>query len=340
MSEASTATLRQMTQSRESSATVRAMSEALNSRDYSADAMDVDGPEIALPPTANVKKSTIIVATDFGTTFSSVAFAMRGTGRNPRVKMVANYPDDTRILQGRPNLEVPTESWYPHAAQLAELGSPDMDIASAEEQDLGSLDLYGASDSDEEENENQRRDDLTEESEAIPAGHPQNAPRNLLWGYEIHNMIITPEIDRKKFDRIARSKSLLDTGEYTQEVRTELQPVLNRLKRRRIIKDEVAVIADYLTQLFIHAKQQIQNSLEIYDSAVIEHVLCVPLVWSSKALRKMQLAMEYAVQKSDFGTMNNLFLVAEPEAAAAFVLDRSDEVNVTCNLLSNRVFVY
>lgn len=328
MSEASTATLRQMTHSRESTATMRGLSEVLSPRPSSADVMDIDEAERGPPLTPKVKEPTVIVATDFGTTFSSVAFAINEGGRRPRVKMVANYPDDPRISQGRPSLEVPTESWYPDAGQLAELNSPDTD---AHVDDEESMDLYGTSDQEEE--DDHRLNDSEEESGALDTGPPERVSRNFLWGYGIQQKLTFPDMDRKQFDRIARSKLLLDTGDHTQQVRTELRPVIKRLRRRRIINEEVDVIADYLTQLFNHAKEQIHNTLEIPDSTPIEHVLCVPIVWSSKALRKMQLAMKCAIQDSGLGMIENLFLVSEPEAAAAYVLGQSDEVNVSCDSL-------
>jgi hypothetical protein len=333
MSEASTATLRQNTQSRESTATIRGASEVLYSRLYSADAMNIDEPDIGLPSTANANKSAIIVATDFGTTFSSVAFATREAGRHGKIRMVARYPDDVRILQGRPSLEVPTESWYPDAAQLAELDGPDLDM-DATNIDDENIDRYGVSEQYEEE------DDSAEENGPADTVPPEIVSRNFLWGYGIHKLMIAPDLDRKKFDRIARFKLLLDTGNHTQEVRADLRPVINRLKRRQMINDEVDVIADYLTQLFKHAKQQIQHTLDTSDMTPIEHVLCVPIVWSSKALRKMQLAMKCAIERSSLGTMENLFLVSEPEAAAAYVLQKSDEVNVGFDSLLNRSYMH
>lgn len=113
MSEASTATLRQMKQTRESTAAMRGASEIPELQLSLASAIDIDMPETSRPATAKAKKFTVIVAIDFGTTFSSVAFAMHEEGRRPMIKMIANYPDDARARQGRPTLEVPTQSWYP-----------------------------------------------------------------------------------------------------------------------------------------------------------------------------------------------------------------------------------
>jgi hypothetical protein len=325
-SEASTATLRQTSQSRESTTTMRGISEVRNYRPLSADAMDIEEAGTGRHSVPKSKKSTVIVATDFGTTFSAVAFAKIEDRRLSRVKIVANYPDDPRSLQGRPSLEVKTESWYPDAAQLAELDDREMEMASFD--DGESMELYEASEHGEEE---QLGEDSAGENDAGESTPPERASRNFYWGYGTDKIMTDPDMDPRQFDRIARFKLLLDTKVHTQQVRDNLQPILNRLKRRRIINEEVDVIADYLTQLFIHAKQQIEDFFDVSDSTAVEHVLCVPVVWTSKALRKMQMAMKCAIEKSSLGTMENLFLVSEPEAAAAYVLDRSDEVDVALN---------
>lgn len=155
------------------------------------------------------------------------------------------------------------------------------------------MDLYGISDQDDEDDDH-RPDETSLEATGMVSQSSVNASQNFFWGYRIQKLI-APDMDRKQFDRIAQSKLLLDTGAHTQEVRDELRPVIQRLRRRRIIEEEVDVIADYLTQLFVHAKKQILDVLEMPKTTPVEHVLCVPIVWSSDALRKMQSPMEGAI---------------------------------------------
>ena len=112
---------------------------------------------------------------------------------------------------------------------------------------------------------------------------------------------------------------MLDDSELTQKVRDNLRPILNQLKRRGIIRKDEDVIADYLSRLFTHAKGELLK-YGFSESDSIEHVLCVPNIWSSKACRTMQRAMETAIRRSGLGSLENLFIVAEPEAAATFVL--------------------
>jgi molecular chaperone DnaK (HSP70) len=110
-------------------------------------------------------------------------------------------------------------------------------------------------------------------------------------------------------------------------VRNELDPILRRLKRRKIIKENEDVIADYLARLFMHAKAQLKEEGFISDATPIEHVLTVPAIWTADACRKMQKAMTVAIEQAKFGTVEDLFLVSEPEAAATYVLGQCKKGN-------------
>jgi hypothetical protein len=310
MSEASSTTLRDMSQSRESTVTIIAHSDKPYPPLDSLDAMDIDVPETTGPSKSTREPPTLIVGTDFGTTFSSIAFALCDGVTPPSVKMIANYPQDPMTMQGRPSLEVPTESWYPTAEQMAEL-SLEMDTNFPEDERSG--DLYGVSEG-EEENDLHLDDNSSGENGVKPAKSFPSAANNRFfhWGYETQNLVAL-DMDPKKYDRIARSKLLLDTSNHTERVRTDLKPITERLQDRRIIGQDLDVISHYLTRLFEHAKKQLFELHGISTSIRIEHVLCVPIVWKSQALRRMQVAMETAVKRSNFGTTDNLFLVSEPE---------------------------
>jgi hypothetical protein len=67
----------------------------------------------------------------------------------------------------------------------------------------------------------------------------------------------------------------------------------------------------------------------------LETILCVPAIWSQKACRDMQTAMAIAMGQAGFpgvdvedNNIDNLFIVSEPEAAAAFVLADSRDISV------------
>jgi hypothetical protein len=119
----------------------------------------------------------------------------------------------------------------------------------------------------------------------------------------------------------------LDKSEHTASVRAELDPILRRLKRKKVIKENEDVIADYLGRLFMHTKAQLKEEGVISDATPIEHVLTVPAIWTADACRKMQRAMAVAIEQAKFGAVENLFLVSEPEAAATYVLSQCKKGN-------------
>lgn len=85
------------------------------------------------------------------------------------------------------------------------------------------------------------------------------------------------------------------------------------------------MISDYLKQLLKHAKTRLEATGDLFPESRTEFVLCVPNLWSESACRIMHDAMASAIQSSGFAALtreciDNLFIVAEPEAAAEFVL--------------------
>lgn len=132
---------------------------------------------------------------------------------------------------------------------------------------------------------------------------------------------------------MSRFKLLLDESNLTQNVRVELEPNCKELKRKKIIKDKEDVIADYLKYLFSHAKDELVNGHDFSGARPVEFVLCVPPMWTPKASKIMQKNMERAIRETGFGrvknnSVDNLFIVSEPEAAAAYVLASTTAVLV------------
>lgn len=131
----------------------------------------------------------------------------------------------------------------------------------------------------------------------------------------------------------------MDKSPATAAARNYLRPILQQLKARNIIIEDEDVIADYLTQLFRHTKDQLITNHNMGKDCKIEHVLCVPNAWGSQACRKMQAAMSSAVQRSDLGSMKDFFLVSEPEAAASYVLEMDNQLNVSVHTLSKMFLI-
>jgi len=207
------------------------------------------------------------------------------------------------MIGGKRSLQVPTESCYP---ALEMLPDEDVELRGLDEEQLPE-DLQMFSDDDDQHI------------------RQQNIP---FWGFEMLERLRVLNINPNQFQHISRSKLLLDESAGTEVVRTELTPVLERLKERKAIRRNEDVIADYLTQLFRHTKHELETTHEISDTRSVEHVLCVPNVWSSKANRRMQAAVGTAIRNSGLGTPHNMFLVAEPEAAAAYVLESNNQIKV------------
>ncbi len=63
--------------------------------------------------------------------------------------------------------------------------------------------------------------------------------------------------------------------------------------------------------------------------------MCVPAIWEQAACRGMQTAMATALKQAQFtrvrvenNSIENLFIVSEPEAAAAYVLAMESVIQV------------
>jgi hypothetical protein len=315
------------TASRESTATLRAMSEADSAHGWhgsnaAGDEMDIDGRE-ERTPTVDETLTPIIVATDFGTTFSSVAYARRGEGMLPDVKIIDNYPNEpSHYTNGHLSRQVPTESWYPNEPTLEEESRSPTPIQDYFAQGVSNGNIYDA----ESDEQGDIFDGPEDEEPTIPQPSPSPKLRSFVWGYGIQAEI-NEDMDHSKFNRIARSKLWLDKSEHTASVRAELDPILRRLKRKKVIKENEDVIADYLGRLFMHTKAQLKEEGVISDATPIEHVLTVPAIWTADACRKMQRAMAIAIEQAKFGAVENLFLVSEPEAAATYVLSQCKKGN-------------
>jgi hypothetical protein len=313
--------------SRESTATLGAISEAETAHGWygpnpADDEMDIDGEE-EMTPLVDETLTPLIIATDFGTTFSSVAYARRGEGMLPDVKMIDSYPNEpSHYTNGHTSRQVPTESWYPNEATIEEESRSPTPIQGYYPEGASNGNIYDA------ESDDERNINDSPNNEEPPKPHPSPPPklRSFVWGYGIQNEI-NEDMDHSKFNRITRSKLWLDMSEHTASVRAELDPIFRRLKRKKVIKHNEDVIADYLARLFMHTKAQLKGEGVISDATPIEHVLTVPAIWSADACRKMQKAMAIAIEQAKFGAVKDLFLVSEPEAAASYVLSQCRKGN-------------
>ncbi|OBT51183.1 hypothetical protein VE04_08148 [Pseudogymnoascus sp. 24MN13] len=268
-----------------------------------------------------------IVAIDFGTTFSSVSFLAlpRDTGTNDElnshmyldeIESIINYPDEPRFGLLPRRKEVPTEIWYPKKAYL------DQTLLGARPRPSDII-IVDDLDNDHTQNRDQDRDEDADMETDEDADDEDN--KDTFWGYEVHQQLRYPDTNRNQNRRLARFKLLLDESELTQKIRMDLEPNFEQLKRKKLIRDREDVIADYLKYLFSHVRDELIKRQDFSDACPVEFVLCVPPIWTPKASRIMQKNMERAICESRFGSVqnnsvDNLFIVSEPEAAAAYML--------------------
>lgn len=260
-----------------------------------------------------------VVAVDFGTVFSSVAFVsythedQRKDIALNQIELVGDYPDwvDTNV-QIR---DVPTELWYPNPGHQAD-GTNSFMI----KEQMADEELYSepSDDSSSSQSDSESESSTYHRKAPKPPTSAHTTPE-LFWGYSVaHQLDIAEAFDSSK--RVGRFKLLLHTGPESAKARALLEEICVMLRKNGLIKDDTDLIAHYLEQLFKHTRSRLEEDGYTEDSKV-EFVLCVPAIWKARASRKMQTAMAQAIQRSNFGKLQNksiedLFIVSEPEAAA------------------------
>ncbi|KAK4170972.1 hypothetical protein QBC36DRAFT_305615 [Triangularia setosa] len=290
-----------------------------------------------------IPQKRLIVAVDFGTTYSAVAYVALEDGEgtaslNPsRIYTVQNYPDDATF--GNPDdqmrSEVPTEVIYPLDRRF---------------RDKKGLDTLGDDEGHNMEHDDPTVDVMPLEDELVDPGsrlavfghHSTYDADGMLiddensfrWGYGAHEAWGRSAAHADPNSKpMSRFKLLLDSSEKTETIRMRLGETLTELKNKRIIKRPLDVIVDFLTYLLRHAKTEIENA-GFDDSYKREIVMCVPAIWTQKACRDMQGAMAKAMGLAGFpgvdvedDRIENLFIVSEPEAAAAYVLKHERSIS-------------
>jgi hypothetical protein len=292
--------------------------------------------EQADPEEDERSRKRFIVAVDFGTTFSSVSYI--ALEESSQIRHID--PDQIETIDGYPDAphesyesrkEVPTESWYPKKLSRNDLAGNDLvDIdrllALDDTESEGLEDHIHVSTPEQPNHADNITDPLEEEAD-------DDNSEEYYWGYGVQEQLQYPDTNRNQSRRIARSKLLLDTSQHTEVIRNNLSTTLQELQQRKLIEQDYDVIADFLTCLFRHTKEQLVHCYKFHAACNVEFVLCVPAMWTQKACRIMQTAMARAITSSKFynmpsGSVDDLFIVSEPEAAAARVLAGHKDIKV------------
>jgi len=293
----------------------------------------------------DIPSKRLIVAVDFGTTYSAISYTALKAGASPRylsldqIHSVQNYPDDWNFGGDGDRMkdEVPTEVIYPLDQHFRE--KEDLAISDEAGRDAPGLGIngYGV-------REGTAFNGRSSQAIFGPRGDEDADAMSIeesstfRWGYGVHEAwgLVATHSDPKK-KALSRFKLLLDNSPTTKKVRRELAKTLDKLKRANIIENRQHVIVDFLTCLLRHAKSELREA-GFDDSWKREIVLCVPAIWTQKACRDMQTAMARAMKQAAFegvdiqnNSIENLFIVSEPEAAAAYVLATERHISVHKN---------
>ncbi|RKL39378.1 hypothetical protein BFJ72_g6852 [Fusarium proliferatum] len=271
-----------------------------------------------------VPYNRLIIALDFGTTYSSVSWVPinanvpSDTTLRRDIRLISRYPEypDHRANDGMHN-EVPTEVIYPldphfrdRDALIRSRDDLEFQLAEGNDQD---------SDGDSVDNDLAQLNALRDEEEVPPV---MDVPDEFSWGYDVHRRWgIASTHSNLNNQPLARFKLLLDDSPQTEAIRKLVNKTLRTLKRKGVVSGYQDVIADYLSYLLDHVKVQLRH----YDDTwVREMVLCVPTIWKPRACREMQTCLAVAMRRAGFpgvndnNTIERLFITSESENAAEF----------------------
>ncbi|PVI00853.1 hypothetical protein DM02DRAFT_671732 [Periconia macrospinosa] len=274
----------------------------------------------------------LIIAVDFGTTYSSVGYVALPRDVYPQdvgvhqVKCIGNYPN-YQPPPGELNFrkDVPTELWYEY--EKATTQTPIANGMQYEPNLESDEDEYVSSEDDVSVEEPPEFDEssILNTHEGGKPKKNRKTPSIQHWGFGVQDKLNTNNIPSDEARPLTRFKLLLDDKKSTEKIRGELQSILNALKKNKIIREEKEIFTHYLTHLLRHTKDELWKSDELHDNTTVQFVLCVPAKWPLNGCRVMQTAFEEAVEEAGFGEQArnsafDLFMISEPEAAAECIL--------------------
>ncbi|TGO62414.1 hypothetical protein BOTNAR_0114g00130 [Botryotinia narcissicola] len=284
-------------------------------------------------------KDKVVVGLDYGTTFTSVSYSilpincgnMKGSAND--VLSVINWPSDGEDGQRK---QVPTESWY--SSEPVERHRNDEDEIFDENlfdlsQGQHPLLLSGIG-----------RDAINEPEDSEME---DEFSVDFLWGYSVPYQIYKANSTRSQRRLVKRAKLMMVGTKNTNEDRKGLRSTLTGLLKEGIIRrhgkrfkpesdmwDAVDPISDYTVKVLQHTKEQLKNLHGFTDKTPVDFVMTVPTIWSPEASRVLQTSVKAAIQATAFGnpwatTADNIFLISEPEAAATFLLESSEDISLS-----------
>ncbi|KIM98784.1 hypothetical protein OIDMADRAFT_181289 [Oidiodendron maius Zn] len=267
---------------------------------------------------AQPKSPEFVIAIDFGTTFSSVAFVRLKSNIQAdlitpeAIKCIDHFPDIPGLSADvtKSYQTVPTEllcSTQKSKKDHADIVSDSESIRSLEKEWESST----SGDSDQE-----------RERHTTSPGVRDGGIGDSIWGWGVHTRLENSQSIPQELIHLTNFKLQLDDGESARDLRSKSARDMKALKHVKVVD----IISEYLGQLLKHTKARLIESHDFRDDSIVEFVLCVPTSWSDKACRIMQDALTTAVKTSQLvilkhGIIKDLFIVAESEAAATYALE-------------------
>ena len=285
-------------------------------------AMEIDPqpPPRRILQTEPVQYPRFIIAIDFGTTFSSVAVLRLDNSTSAAligpesIQCIDHYPDMPPRGSASAfsiNPTVPTEliCFAQRSNRVVET-SQDSDIS--DQQSVGSFQEIW---------DDLRPENSDEEPRTPVVPSPSRGTRDSVWGWGVHCRLSSPEIMSPEMKHLTNFKLQLDDSSPGRDLGKESKDKMRALKGVKTVD----IITEYLGHLLKHAKERLAQMHDLHADSCVEFVLCLPTKWTDKAARVMQTALTAAIEKSRIanlknGAIDNLFIVAESEAAAAHVL--------------------
>jgi hypothetical protein len=175
----------------------------------------------------------------------------------------------------------------------------------------------------------------------IPNPANESNDGDILWGYEVGEELYRgmttrsreyimrwlkewfldeSTIPQEHLDELATKLALLyQTGITRKHIRTNTS-------QERDLRDAQESVSHYLTKILAHTRSRLKLVHKLKDSDIVKYVLTVPAIWSHRASRVLQSALEEAILASglgrlSYGSIDDLFIANEPESAATWLVE-------------------
>ncbi|KAK6712377.1 hypothetical protein SNK05_006832 [Fusarium graminearum] len=254
----------------------------------------------------------LFVAVDFGETNSAVSYAAMPKTADPKhfpsgnVQSISRYKSFPHDRFSPMRFEVPTKLLYPRGWVFRPLEE-----------------LWDAPPG-----------SINSNTSGVKTESPEP---QLLWGWEVQRqMSMFTFQSNLDGTLIYRFKTLMDQSENHKEHKQDLSVDLESLSMNRSCEENISVAemtmlvtVHYLTKLLDFTNCEIQKNLGLEADQIdaTEMAICVPVIWGQMAIRNMQFCMGLAARLAGFPgvtvknkSMDNVFIVSEPEAGATWLL--------------------